>query len=96
MFEKGHKKIGGRTNGTPNKCTARQNQLITDFLSSHFGEFENEIWPSLEAKDKKDTIIAMLNYVYPKLQSVDVNAQVQKNESALEAMRGVVNDSDII
>lgn len=95
-FRKGHKKMGGRKAGTPNKVTKEQQERIRTFFERHWDEFENEIWPQLTAKDKKDTFVSLLNYQYPKLTSVDLSGQVKTDDAALGMLREAVGDSEIV
>lgn len=95
-FAPGNSKPGGRKKGTPNKVTAAQKSRISAFFEKHWDEFENEIWPTLTAKDKKDTFIALINYQYPKLTSVDLKDDRKQEDSTLDMLRKAVNDANVI
>lgn len=95
-FEVGHARVGGRKKGTPNKVNAAHKNRVDTFFKAHWDEFETDIWPQLSAKEKKDTFVALMNYQYPKLQSVDIKDTTERDESALSLLREAVKDSNTI
>ena len=86
----------GRVAGQPPKYKVEQRKRIDDFFSRHWDEFDNEIWPQLTAKEKKDTFIAMMNYAYPKLTSVDVKSSNQIESSVLDMLKEKISECSII
>lgn len=88
--------ISGRPKGTPNKVTAERKKRISAFFDAHWDEFEEKIWPELTAKEKKDTFIALINYEYPKLTSVDVKSYSQVESSLLDEVRKKIKECSII
>ena len=75
---KGTPKTGGRQKGTPNKVTAPLKELIKQFAIDKWPEFL-ESWENMESnKDKCDTYTKVLQYLLPKMASVDVSGKVEK------------------
>lgn len=95
-FQPGHKKVGGRQKGGLNKVTKEHKSRIDAFFDATWDEFMNEIWPRLSPRDKKDTIIALMNYRYPKLSSVDVRSTVKQEESAVGMLAVHVGDAALV
>lgn len=95
LFLKGCRPVG-RKAGTQPKYKVEQRKRIDEFFSRHWEEFDNDIWPQLSAKEKKDTFIAMMNYAYPKLSSVDVKSENRVESSALELIKQKISECSII
>lgn len=95
-FQPKHKKHGGRKAGTPNKLTQAHLSRIDQFFEHTWDEFINEIWPELSPKDKKDTIVSLMNYRYPKLTSVDVRSTVKTEESTIGMLSAHVADAALV
>lgn len=93
-FVKGHKI--GRKAGVPNKVNAEQRHRIDVFFQTHWDEFETDIWPKLSPREKKDTFVAMLNYGYPKLSSVDVKTDNKIESSILDEIKSKISECSII
>lgn len=75
---KGTPKTGGRKKGTPNKVTAPLKELIKQFAIDKWPEFL-ESWENMESnKDKCDAYTKVLQYLLPKMASVDVSGKVEK------------------
>lgn len=71
-------KTGGRVKGTPNKITALSKELIKDFAVEKWPEFK-KAWSKIESnKDKADIYLKMLQYILPKMSSVDVSGKIEK------------------
>lgn len=69
-FEKGHKKYGGRKKGTRNKSS-----IMEKFEEINFDVIA-AIIESIAAQPeymRADTLIKMLEFVYPKKKSMDLN-----------------------
>ena len=74
-------KTGGRQKGTPNKITTDIRQRYRDFIVENFEAFESA-WREVEdPKDKADLYIKASKFVVPALQSVDMNASMDKDKS---------------
>lgn len=91
-FTKGTR-VTGRKSGTPNKKTVENSKRISAFFETHWDEFEEKIWPQLSAKEKKDTFIALINYEYPKLTSMDVKSFHKVESGALDEIRARIKES---
>lgn len=96
QFKPGHEKKGGRKPGVQNKLTKEHKGRIDQFFDHTWDEFVNEIWPQLTPRDKKDTIVALLNYRYPKLSSVDVRSTVKQEESILGKLAQHAADAEVV
>ena len=94
-FKKGHAKVGGRKAGVPNKVNKQNAERIDQFFDTVWDEFIQEVWPNLAPKDKKDTIVALMNYRYPKLSSVDVRSTVKTEESTIGMLAAHVGDAGV-
>ena len=94
-FQKGCRPVG-RKAGTQPKYLVEQRKRIDEFFSRHWDEFDTEIWPQLSAKEKKDTFVAMMNYAYPKLSSVDVKSDNKVESSILDEIKQKINECSII
>lgn len=64
-------KTGGRKKGTPNKTTAEIRQAISDIVSMNIDTLNEDI-QSLDPKDRIKFIIDLVNYVLPKIQSIEM------------------------
>jgi hypothetical protein len=70
MFEKGHKKLGGRKKGTKNKSN-----LMAKFEECNFDVIA-AIIESIAAQPeymRADTLIKLLEFMYPKKKAMDVS-----------------------
>lgn len=68
---KGAPKTGGRKAGTPNKTTAELREAINQIISDNIETLQDDI-SSLAPKDRIKFIIDLINYVLPKIQSVEL------------------------
>lgn len=80
------KKTGGRQKGTPNKTTKKVRDAISDVVNNYFDsdKFAKDI-EDLDPKDRVSAIEKLASYVIPKLQSVDVNAEVKSQTNIVSA-----------
>ena len=73
-FEKGHKKKGGRTKGTPNKTTQELRQNIQLLIEHNTPKVQS--WLDEVSKDNPskalDFYIKLNDFVLPKLKSIQV------------------------
>ncbi len=71
-FQKGDTRINksGRPKGTPNKLTSELREALKDVMS---GEIETlpERLEQLEAKERVDAVIKLMQYVLPKLETLN-------------------------
>jgi hypothetical protein len=66
MLEKGREKTGGRQKGTVNKTTKTQKAKIQDLIDKLEPMVHQDLL-DLEAKERVDTYIKLIEYVLPKL-----------------------------
>ena len=73
-FQPGHKKHGGRKEGTPNKANGEIRRFLTDFFNEYkdSDSFKTDL-AALDPRERVRLIVAILPYVTPKLQSVDAD-----------------------
>ncbi len=74
VFVGGHKKIGGRKKGTPNKRTARERNLIRQIVEDELKAFPL-LLPTIEAKDRMLIVTRLMPFVYAKKQEVSIEAE---------------------
>ena len=80
------KKTGGRQKGTPNKTTGTLRTAISKIVNDYFdSDTLMEDIGRLKPKERVDMMEKLAAYVVPKLQSVDLNAEV-KTEHTIEDM----------
>jgi len=68
-FQKGHKKVGGKKKGVPNKATTTAREAIAAFVNNNTGRLER-LLDEIEAdspKDAFDAITKVMEYHLPKL-----------------------------
>lgn len=76
----GTKKTGGRTKGTPNKITKQLRECITSFLEDNFDEAV-AAWSNIKKPESKLKLyIELINYAVPKLQSVEFEGKLKKDD----------------
>lgn len=77
-------RYGGRQKGTKNKVANPLREKIAKFLEDNWEEAENA-WKSInEPKDKVKLYIDLSAYVMPKLQSIQLEADVKSTNSVQE------------
>lgn len=90
---KGSPKTGGRVAGTPNKTSSSLRQKIKDFGEENFDEVV-AAWNCItDPKDKVKSYIDIISYAIPKLQAVQVDANVQKHSSVEDDLRALAEES---
>ena len=70
---KGHKKVGGRQQGTANRVTADVKERIKQFIEAEFDNVVDD-FKGLEAKDKVQLFERFLAYIIPKQKDIDVTS----------------------
>lgn len=75
-FQKGHKKVGGRTEGTPNKPKPYA-LFLQEFMEADKELFMQDFM-KLDEKDRCQVRSQIYKYVAPALASMDVNANVSE------------------
>lgn len=85
-MDKEGKKTGGRQKGTPNKTTSTLRTAISKIVNDYYNsDTLMEDINKLKPKERVDMMEKLAAYVVPKLQSVDLNAEV-KTEHTIEDM----------
>lgn len=83
VFQKGHKKIGGRKRGKANEITPQARALLKAFVDGEITALPS-ITPELTAKERIDALKGLLPYVYPKKQEIDVRTEINAILSNLD------------
>lgn len=85
MDNKG-KKTGGRQKGTPNKTTSTLRTAISKIVNDYYNsETLLEDIYQLKPQERVNIMEKLAAYVVPKLQSVDVNAEVKSKTNIVSA-----------
>lgn len=91
-FEKGHAKTGGRGQGVANKDTVIRRTLLHDFLNDHWIPFVKDIYPQLSPKEQADFIRAILPYLFPRMQAIEVTDRRESVQTALDTLRKAMGE----
>ncbi|GAB3639713.1 hypothetical protein [Spirosoma arcticum] len=75
-FEKGRAKTGGREAGTPNKAVKELRQQLQEIVQTTLNELPQTL-AAMEPTDRARLLTALLPYVMPKLNSVELKAEQQ-------------------
>lgn len=73
------RKYGGRKKGTPNKSTALTKEVVNDFINDNYLKFCTN-FELLSPKDKVSVYVKMLDFVLPKMKSVELNDNTKQAE----------------
>lgn len=77
--KKGSPKTGGRVKGTPNKVTSFSKATIAKMIAEYSDSGEMaEDFKALDPKDRLMITEKMMQYVMPKIQSVEVDIASEK------------------
>ena len=79
----GRGRLGGRAKGTPNKKTGEIRTFISELLTSNREEIK-KAFEELEPKDEVAAFTQLVKYIVPSLQSVDIDAVVDKKRDSVE------------
>lgn len=80
------KKTGGRQKGTPNKTTSTLRTAISKIVNDYYNsDALLEDIEKLKPKERVDMMEKLAAYIVPKLQSVDVNAEVKSQTNIVSA-----------
>lgn len=92
MGAKGGPKTGGRQKGTPNIKSSSLRKRFQDFADENLDEVI-EAWNQIEdPKDKVKAYIDICSYAIPKLQAVQLDANIQKVNDIEEDLRKLAED----
>jgi hypothetical protein len=75
----------GRPKGIPNKVTSTTRDWVQKLISDNQKGFEADL-KSLEARDRLIILEKMMQYCIPKMQAIDVTAQIKAEYEALERL----------
>ena len=90
---KGLPKTGGRVAGTPNKVKYDLRQKIKDFADENF-DAVIDVWRSIEdPKDKLKAYIDLCTYALPKLQAVQLDANINKASDVEDDLKALSEES---
>jgi hypothetical protein len=78
-FEKGRPKTGGRKTGTANKAITELRQQLQAVVQTTLNELP-ETLAAMEPTDRAKLLTALLPYVMPKLNSVELRAEQKEDE----------------
>jgi hypothetical protein len=91
---KGTPKTGGRAKGTPNKVTTDLRTWVAAFIESNLAQIEIDL-KAIDPKDRIMTLEKFMQYVIPKQQSVNADAQIQSEYVYLERLLETAPDDAI-
>lgn len=78
----GKGRLGGRAKGTPNKITADLRKWITEILINGEELFVDHL-NNLEPREFIKVYVSLLEYVVPKRQRVDIDAQAEIRQNRI-------------
>jgi|LauGreDrversion4_2_1035121.scaffolds.fasta_scaffold21242_6 hypothetical protein len=82
-FEIGHKKMGGRAKGIPNRTTSDFRSILGDFIYKQ-AETLPEVFSSIKSPEKRlDLVIKLLPFVVPKVQDFSLEKLPDHKLSAI-------------
>lgn len=76
-FEKGHKKVGGRQQGSKNKSTTKVREAFTNLLEDNLDQLRED-FKELEPKDRIRLFMELSKYVIPQLKSTEITGDSNK------------------
>ena len=82
---KGTPKIGGRQRGTPNKATTDLKKWVSCILDNGREQFEQDL-QELEPRERVRVYTGLMNFVLPKQQAMNIEAQTEAEYKALEKL----------
>ena len=76
------KKFGGRTKGTPNKCTARAKALLADLIAGQTDRIQEALDEVFECNKREhlEIMVRLLPYVMPKATEVAPNEPPERKK----------------
>lgn len=95
MEGKKRPKYGGRKAGTPNKVNRDLRTRIGDFIDGNFDEAVQS-WRTMEPRDKVRTYIDLCAFVLPKLQAVQLDANISHQSSIEDDLRTLSEETDYL
>lgn len=80
-FKTGKEKTGGRAKGTPNALSLTLREQVQNLLENQCERIVADI-EALEAKDRINAWIKLLDFALPKLQRIETNVDLSKLSDA--------------
>lgn len=74
-FKPGHKKLGGRKPGTPNKKSQAVQDILEAALGKSVPEAVCELLDDLKPKDRVQALLELMSYVYPKRKAIELSGR---------------------
>ena len=97
-FKKGHKKVGGRKAGTPNKTPKVVKEKFLEELCDYVesGLFHSDMACIADPAKRLDLVVKIANYILPKQSSVDstINVTGEAQQSVLDRLNQLAQDND--
>lgn len=89
------KKTGGRQKGVPNKTTAFNKQLITSLLDEYSSSgLMSADFKALEPAARLSIAEKLMHYVLPKMQSTDVDVNIDNSKNSLSQLLANLSQPD--
>jgi hypothetical protein len=87
-FEVGHKKLGGRKRGMPNKFTSSIKEAIAAFLEEELLSLPNTFKEIKSPEKRLELLIKLLPFVVPKAQEISLDLLPDsKLDSLIETLK---------
>lgn len=87
MGAKGQPKTGGRQKGSPNKTSSSLRQKFQTFSEERFDDII-AAWDEIDdPKDKVKAYIELCSFALPKLQAIQLDANIKKESDVEEDLR---------
>lgn len=85
-------KGAGRPKGSQNKLNAELRKRVNDLLGDYFdkGKFESDL-KEMEAKDRAGLMIKLVDYSLPKLKSIEVTGETEREYINIIDLGGGLN-----
>jgi hypothetical protein len=80
--KKGTPKTGGRTRGQPNRVSSDLREFVTELLNDNRQTIKDDLRKVADPAQRLSILEKYLQYSLPKLQSVDVTAQIEAQVNA--------------
>lgn len=84
----GKGRMGGRAKGTPNKTTATIRDWVQNLIDGNRQQIEADL-KQLQPKERVTTLVKLLDYVIPRMQSV--SAKIDFNELTDAQIDAIIN-----
>lgn len=84
-FEAGHTKMGGRQKGSENRTNKDLKSRITQLVENGFEAIESDL-EALEAKDRINAYLKLLEYIMPKQRETKIDISNLSDEEVEELL----------